>query len=339
MAPSLGAFARPMSRFLSKSAVFACALASGCDRIEQVIQDKVHEEVQEQVAEAEKTLPAPSTGPTTEEEKIAAKLNLYVECTNRSRDRIRESWERYSERVDAKTGVARAKQKPHIVRIEGELEPCRHAVDQGERMEPALPEIEAAMKSYYASGTELAGYTQQLDDYYENDGPKGDEWEKGKAIAPQLLAAWEAWDAADVALETAVDAKKDENDAKLLALIEAREGKNLRWHAQHVVLAAKTLARCVAVEGTKAATCDDAHGALAAAASDFRAYHDAHAAEAEAVFWMSSFQGAVGTYVTEAEALMRSLRDGKAKPDERQRATDRYNDLVNAANNLKFDMP
>lgn len=328
-----------MPRFLSKSALFACALASGCDRVEQVIQDKVHEEVQEQVAEAEKAMPAPSTEPTTEEEKIAVKLNLYVECTNRSRDRIRESWDRYSERVDPKTGVPRAKQKPHIVRIEGELEPCRHAVDEGERLEPPLPEIEAAMKDYFARGTELAGYTQQLDDYYEKDGAKDDGWEKGKAIAPQLLAAWEAWDAADVALDTALEAKKDDNDAKLLALIEAREGKNLRWHAQRVVLAAKALARCVAVEGVKAAACDDAHGALATAAAEFRAYHDAHGAEAEAVFWMSSFQGAVTAYVTEADALMRGLRSGKAKEGDRQRATDRYNDLVNAANNLKFDMP
>jgi hypothetical protein len=105
------------------------------------------------------------------------------------------------------------------------------------------------------------------------------------------------------------------------------------------VLTAKALARCMAVEGAKSAQCEDQLAALGTAANEFRTYHDAHGAEAEAVFWMSSFQGAVGSYVSEAEALMKELRDGKAKPDERQRATDRYNDLVNAANNLKFDMP
>jgi hypothetical protein len=319
-------------------ALFACWLC-GCDRLEQAIQEKVHEEVQDELAEAAKTLPPPTSGQETEEEKIAVELNLYTECTNRSRDRIRESWERYSDRVDPKTGVAKNKQTPHVLRIESELEPCRQAVDQGARLEPALPEIETAMKSYYDHALEVAGYTQQLDEYYEAQGWKTDAWEKGKTIAPSFQTAFETWDAAAVALETAVESKKDENDAKLLVLIESREGRNLRWHAQRVVLAAKAIARCVAVEGTKAAACEEPFSALETAATEFRSYHDAHATEAEAVFWMSSFQSAVATYATQVEAFMRSLKDGKVKPDERQEAIDRYNDLVNAANNLKFDMP
>ena len=335
-----GTFPSPgMTARISTRALFACTLASGCDRLEQVIQEKVQEEVQDEIAEAAKTLPPPTTGEQTEEEKIAVELNLYTECTNRSRDRIRESWARYSERVDPKTGVAKNRQTPHVVRIESELETCRQAMEQGPRLEPAMPDIEAAMADYYGRGLEFAGYTQQLDDYYEAQGWKTDAWEKAKTIAPSIKAAYEAWDAAAVALETAVEAKKDANDAKLLVLIESREGKNLRWHAQRVVLAAKAIARCVAVEGTKAAACQEPFAALETAATEFRTYHDAHAAEAEAVFWMSSFHGAVATYAAEVDELMRSLKDGKVKPDERQQAIDRYNDLVNAANNLKFDMP
>ncbi len=331
-----------MSARVSIRAALACALVGaplGCDRLEQAIQEKVHEEVQEEVAEAEKVLPPPDAGGQTEEEKIAVKLNLYVECTNRSRDRITEAWERYSDRVDTTTGVAKNKQTPHVVRVDSELEPCRQAVDQGERLEPALPEIEAAVKQYYGRGLEVAGITQQLDDYYQAQGWKTDEWGKAKELAPTFQSAYEAWDAAATALDTAVEAKKDDNDAKLLALIETREGKNLRWHAQRVVLAAKTIARCVATEGVKASECEDAHGAFTVAADEFRTYHDAHGAEAEAVFWMSSFEGAVASYAAESTAFMRALAKGKAKADERQRAIDKYNDLVNAANNLKFDMP
>jgi hypothetical protein len=328
-----------MTAPISTRALFACTLVCGCDRLEQVIQEKVQEEVQDELAEAAKTLPPPTAGQETEEEKIAVKLNLYTECTNRSRDRIRESWERYSERVDPKTGVAKNKQTPHVLRIESELEPCRHALEQGPRLEPALPDIEAAMSDYYGRGLEVAGFTQQLDAYYESQGWKADAWEQAKTIAPSFQTAYDAWDTAAAALETAVEAKKDANDAKLLVLIESREGKNLRWHAQRVVLAAKAIARCVADEGTKAAACQEPLAALETAATEFRTYHDAHAAEAEAVFWMSSFQGAVATYAGELDEFMRSLQDGKVKPDERQQVIDRYNDLVNAANNLKFDMP
>lgn len=317
----------------------ACAVLSGCDRLEQAIQDKVREEKAELEAEAAVGLPAPSTGAKTEEERVALKLNLYVECTNRSRDRIRESWTRYAERVDAKTGTPRAKQKPFVYRIEGELEPCKQALEQGPKLEPAMPDVEAALAEYQARGLELAGYTQQLDEYYQRETYKEDAWAKGKEIAPSFQAAFEAWDRADLVLEAAVDARKDDNDVKLLALIEQREGKNLRWHAQRVVLSAKALARCVADVAHKAADCQPASSAFAAAESEFRAYHEAHAAEAEAVFWMSSFQGAAATYAIEAAALMKSLGHGKVKADERQRATDRYNDLVHAANNLRFDMP
>lgn len=327
---------------VSIRAALACALSCAplaCDRLEKAIQEKVHEEALEEKAEAEKVLPPPDDGGHTDEEKIATKLNLYVECTNRSRDRIAEAWARYSERVDTATGVAKNRQTPHVVRVESELEPCRQAVDQGERLEPALPEIEAAAKEYYGRALAVAGLTQQLDDYYQAQGWKDDEWGKAKELAPEFQTAYDAWDAAATGLDTVVEAKKDDNDAKLLVLIETREGKNLRWHAQRVVLAAKAIARCVAAEGVKATECEDAHGAFTVAAEEFRTYHGAHGAEAEAVFWMSSFEGAVASYSSESTSFMRALAKGKAKADERQRAIDRYNDLVNAANNLKFDMP
>ena len=59
--------------------------------------------------------------------------------------------------------------------------------------------------------------------------------------------------------------------------------------------------------------------AFTVAAEEFAAYHGAHGAEAEAVFWMSSFEGAVTSYATESSSFMRALAKGKAKPDERQR--------------------
>jgi len=334
---ALAPTARPAPR-LARAAL-ACLLVGGCDRLEAAIQERVQEEKAELDAEAAVGLPVPTSGAQTDEERVAVKLNLYVECTNRSRDRIRESWARYAERVDAKTGTPRAKQKPFVYRIDGELEPCKQALEQGPKLEPPMPEIEAALAEYHGRGLEVAGYTQQLDEYYQRETYKEDAWAKGKEIAPAFQTAYEAWDAADLVLENAVDKRKDENDVKLLALIEQREGKNLRWHAQRVVLSAKALARCVADVANKAADCEDEHAAMVTAEQEFRSYHDAHAAEAEAVFWMSSFQGAAAAYGTEAAALMRALGHGKVKADDRQRATDRYNDLVHAANNLRFDMP
>lgn len=320
--------------------VFVILALAGCDKLSEAIQNKVQQEVEERVNQAAGELPGGGQAGLTDDERLVEKLNLYVECTNRSTERIYDSWKRYVEYVDEKVGTPRSKSnKPFLYKIDTEIEPCKKAVDEGPGLQPPLPEIEKAMADYYTAAAEFAAHTKTLDAYYEGEDFKDDNWAKGKEVAPKFLAAYTAFDKASGELSRLVDVKKDEADAKMLVLIESREGKKIHWHSENVIIAAKGFVRCVTAENVKAETCETQYKALDEAQGGFRSYYDANKAEADKVFWMSSFESSISNYWNESKKFMRALRDGKVTADDYNTVTRNFNDLINAANNLRFDFP
>ncbi len=314
--------------------------STGCDKLSEVIQNKVQQEVEERVSQAAGDLPGGGKAGLTDDERLVEKLNLYVECTNRSTERMYESWKRYVEHIDEKVGTPRSKSgRPFLYKIDSEIDPCKKAVDEGPGLQPPLPEIEKAMADYYTAAADFAAHTTALYAYYEGEDYKDDSWAKGKEIAPKFLAAFTAFDKASRELSQHVDTKKDEADAKMLVLIESREGKKIHWHSENVIIAAKAFVRCATQKNVKAETCEASFKTLDDAQAGFRTYYDANKAESDKVFWMSSFEGSISTYWNESKKLMRALRDGKVTADEFSSVTRQFNDLINAANNLRFDFP
>lgn len=317
------------------AATALCMGAAGCDNLMQALEDKAHEVTEDMAASPESD---PMAAPQlTEDETLAAKLDLYIECTNRASQRIHDSWARYSERAKDDGTPKKKGVIPFLYKIDSELDPCEEAVAKGPTMEPSLPEIEAAMVDYLAHGKELASYTVTLDRYYEHEDWKDDDWAKGKEIGPKLATAYEAWSKADQVLGDRVSANKDVVERKLLALVEQRSGKEIEWHSRNTVIAAKAFVRCVTAEGAKAEDCEEAYGAFETAEEGFSAYAEANPAKTEAVFWMSSFKGSVGDTFTESKKLMRAMRDGKAKADQFAKVVDEYNDLIGDSNNLRYE--
>lgn len=323
--------------------MLSCCLAvglSGCEELQQVIEEKVQEGVQD--ASPKRDLGSAEDASLSDEEKLARKLDLYVVCIDRSLTRIRSSWERYTDDIDPDTGLPRAKSgKPFLYAIGTELEPCREAAEKGARMDPPLPDIERATAAYLESGRRFADLSRTLHAYYERGDYADDAWAEGKRIAPEFEAAHTRWSSAALELRRLVSAKQDEVDQRMLVLIEQREGRSLRWHANDMVIEAKKFVACVEPPEATAEDCEDAFRALKAAHDGFRAYHDAHESAAGKVFWMIAYQGTVDEYLAEAEELMPKLR--KRKPRDRMAALQPllrvHDDLVSDYNNLWFDFP
>ena len=279
----------------------------------------------------------------SEEERLSRKLALYIACIDRSRARIETSWARYVDDIDPESGTPRRKgdAQPFLQAIDKELHPCLEAQERGPKLAPALPEIEAAMSVYLETSTRFAEHTRILHHYYETKTYETDEWAQGKALAPEIASAHQAWMAAAKTLVSAVSDKRDEVEGAMLELIEAREGRSLRWHANHLTIEAKKLRTCLEQPDATAKSCEDELAALRGAHQAFRAHHDAHAAEAAKVFWMLAFETTADELVEEATNVMRALP--KAKPKARQEAIDGlvriHEDLASDHANLKFDFP
>lgn len=337
-----------------RALLVASALApAGCERITAILEEKA-QEVAEDISPPDEA--APPAGPVlSDEERLAAKLALYTECLDRASRRIRQSWQRYDERVQADGTPRKKDTAPFLYEIDSELIPCEEAVTKGPGIEPPLPEIEATMATWIEHARVFAATTKALDDYYEAKGWEGDAWAKGKELAPGFLAAWQAWSVADDTLVTQIEARMEVVEQALLAQVEARTGKDIEWHARRVVLHAKAFVRCFAPPPTTVAAalpppkgkpaartpepgaCASELDALVTAEAGFRTYYEAHRTEAEGVFWMSAFEASVSDLVAAAKAAAAPGKPaGKGAPDLIAALLDEHADLVSDANNLRF---
>ena len=312
--------------------------ATACDKFTEAVNDAVEQKVEEVANPSPSGAPGGGAPPhATEEELANNKVASYAECLNRSKQRMHDSWARYAERTKEDGTPKRKNQTPFLYKIESELDPCKKAVDEGPKMQPSLPDLEAAAKAYYDTGMEFAKYTQELDTYYEQENFKDDDWAKAKEIAPKFAAAHDAWIEASTALDKLVSDKQDELDLALLALIEKRQGKDIEWHSRSYIVHAKNFLKCVEPEAVNVEACEKHFAALEEAEKGFREVHDGDKEKAGKVFWMSSYQSSVTDYYTEAKKLMREVRGGKAlKPQMKSEVFDEYNDLVGDYNNLNF---
>jgi hypothetical protein len=339
------------------------ALAPGCDKLIGALEETA-EEVAEVAAPAADAIAGGGDAGLTDDEKLSNKLGLYIECTNRSSSRIRDSWLRYSERVK-EDGTPRQKgTKPFLYKIDTELTPCEEAVTKGVAAEPPLPDIEKAMASYLEHAKAFAATTVALDTYYEQENYEDDAWAKGKELAPGFAAAFAAWSKADEELDALIDARKDVVDRNMLALVEQKKGKNIEWHSRSYLLEAKAYVNCAtalapppapakapkgkgkkaeapapAPEAPKAEaqSCDTSFTALEQAGTGFRSFYDANKEASDAVFWMSAFQTSVDEYLAEAKKLQRALVKGSAPPEQLSKLIEEYNSLISDSNNLRFE--
>lgn len=251
--------------------------------------------------------PAPQT-PSSDQGKPAAapsalteKLNAYVGCINRLSERSYDSRRRYFSWV-SKNGPTGKERIIYGLYTIYDTSDCRKNVEKANALEPRDAELEAAATAYADAVSKLEPLLNEADDYYKQEDYKDDKMAKGRALHPRLIAAWDAFAAADKALRTGVDTINDRRALERLAAIEAAEGRKARYHVEALMIQAKRLFRA-----TDQATPDV--GAITAALNEYEATVrtlDGLAAEAKLD---SFFISGAKTYLTSAKQLMRRIRD------------------------------
>jgi Protein of unknown function (DUF3829) len=235
---------------------------------------------------------------------LTQKINAYVGCINRLSERSYDSRARYFSWVgkEGPTGKERIIYGTYTIY---DTSGCKKSVEEANAVEPHLPELEAAASAYVKAVVTLEPLLKEADDYYDQENYKDDRMAKGKALHPRLVAAWDAFAAADQTLRAGLDVLQDKSALERLAEIESAEGRKERYHIEALMIRAKRVMR------TESAAPPDL-AKITEAVSDYEAM--VKAAEEFAVANKgskigSSFISASKEFLTTAKQLMRRVRD------------------------------
>lgn len=248
-------------------------------------------------ARAEDAVPAPS---------LTEKLNAYVSCINRLSERSFESRSRYFSWVkDEKKGPTGKERIIYGTYTIYETSDCKDGVEKANALEPHDADLEAAASGYAAAVGALEPLLKEADDYYTQENYKDDKMAKGKEMHPKLVAAWNAFAAADAKLRTGVEAIQEKMDAEKLAEIERTEGKKDRYHIQSLMMRAKVLVRVQTAEKPDIAKVTQALTGY----EDMEKAAETYAGANKDSKIGSSFINDAKSFLTTAKQLMRRLRD------------------------------
>lgn len=227
---------------------------------------------------------------------LTQKLNAYIGCMNRLSGRSFESRARYFSWVgkNGPTGRERIVYGTYTIY---DTSDCAKSVTAVNALEPHEAELEAAATAYVEAVTALAPLLKEADAYYEQENYKDDKMAKGKALHPRLVAAWDAFAAADTALRTRIDEIQDRRALERLAEIEKAEGRTGRYQVELLMIEAKRVVRAETAEKPDLAKITEAVTAYEAAVKGA----EPHAG--------SSFNRAATAYLVTAKQLMRRIRD------------------------------
>ncbi len=235
---------------------------------------------------------------------LTEKINAYIDCINRESARAYSSRERYFSWA-AKTGPTGAERIIYGTYTIYDPKSCADGVAAANAKEPHEPELEALGAAYVDAIVKLEPLLKEADDYYEQQNYKDDHMAKGKALHPRLIAAWDAFAAADQKLRAAVDVIQDRNALAKLAEVESTEGRKAHFYLEAVMLRAKTLLRA---EKVAVPDIDKVNAAL----TDYDAIvteADRYATDNKEGGLGGMFVSAAKEYLKTAKQAMRRVRD------------------------------
>lgn len=303
------------------------------------------------------------------DEQLQEKLDAYIKCLNTLSSPVHSSRNRYFSWVNPKTGPTGHERWVYgIYELpNNSAQKCSTDVAKAKLMPPHDEKLEAAGTDFAQNLMTLDALIDQAYEYYENKNYKDDNWAKGKALHPQLMAAFQAFSKADTNLHVALDGVTKPLSQRTLARIERDEGKKFRWHRKNTLIEARELIESgdpIGEDDTiDFALYNAAFAEFEAALAGLEAYAPAHLTELQdqrtAPAWplaksnYDQFVRYANDYKKKAREWLRCLRDAPARaktsngkidpekmplcPDGRPRdVVAKYNEFIRNSNDHSF---
>ncbi|WP_398479934.1 YiiG family protein [Tardiphaga sp.] len=249
-------------------------------------------------------LTSANTTPATAQSSTATeKLNAYVGCINRLSSRAYDSQARYFSWAP-KSGPTGKERIIYGLYTIYDTDDCKKSVESANALEPRDATLEEAASAYVSAVTTLGPLLKDADDYYTQENYKDDKMAKGRALHPKLVAAWDAFSAADKSLRAGVDAINDKRKLEALKEIEAKEGKKTRYYVEVIMIDAKRVLR---LQDTGKPDIDAITKAVADLETSVKGFEETNAADGGKV--SSFFTSNAKSVLVTSKQLMRRIRD------------------------------
>jgi len=246
---------------------------------------------------------------------LQKRLNGYVEgCLNHFNRQVRSSKRVYLGWCDAKAGPSGSERSIRgIHTVSGDPQRCAKAQMESSTAQPPQPTLDSAGAAYVAALNKLVPLLTTANTYYERENYRDDGMAQGKALHPQIMDAYAAFEAANKSLSAEVERLQDEVYQRELDRCAGLPRKTLDCHVKNVIVASKRVIRGGTVEGGWEKIAADPFirdvTTLEAAVDAMAAHSKASPQETDEMSSFGSFLDGSQEYVVAAKQLMRRVRD------------------------------
>ncbi len=193
-----------------------------------------------------------STDAVAADVQLAGKLGHYIECINRHSNWTLGSRTRYFDWLKSpQKGPTGREAVIYGLYPLYELGDCRAGIDAAAQLSPAAPAIEQAASEWINALTALNPVVAEANLYYELENYRDDKMAKGKALHPQLLAAFARFEAANDTLYAQVVATQDGLAARRLARLAEDPQRRAEYLIANLIETAKAMLASADGAGSK----------------------------------------------------------------------------------------
>ncbi|OJY04670.1 MAG: hypothetical protein BGP04_03455 [Rhizobiales bacterium 62-17] len=204
--------------------------------------------------------------------------------------------------------------------------------------EPAMPELDAAVKAFIAANTAISPLLNQAAGYYQRKDYLADKMEQGRDLHAKLLPAIETYGTARARMEAAFRVEKDKADQQRLDAIEKQEGRLAKWQRTNVMWKIRRVMDVLPSSGRQAidlSAFDAALNDYAGAIKDMVAFTGSNPGK------LSSFASTPSQLLGDLRGLREQLARTKGDPRRMsnglQSIVNQYNMLVQMSNSGMYD--
>ena len=183
-----------------------------------------------------------------ESDGLTEKTNLYIkQCVNNYSNRVISSYGRYASWLrDVEKGPTGKEDIVYgLYEISGDGRDCLDAIKKAKAMEPAIADVETAADGYGAALKEVIAQIKAIYPYYNHEDYKDDNFQKGKAAHPALLAAFKNFEQANKSFDTEVDKLEDAVANKRLNELKGNSSKKYEYLLVDTGIKSKNIVRFV----------------------------------------------------------------------------------------------